>query len=1060
MKINKVLLGLFAGVMALTTGTASAQIYEMGPANIGGHVSCLAVDNQDANHATVYAGAISGGLYVRTDNSEVLQNLYASLDNEDYRTQLVNNIESWHLVRYINPGTHLEETLPISAMVMGPDGTLYIGTGDDVYPLGTTYNKMSFKGRGIYRYTPATGSFALISYTDPTQNELFGAVHAVDYYFRNDTLFFFAATNSGLYRWTVNMAADDVNAAWNTATPLCVLSGTSIDELVVVRNLNVAYFSAGNQLYKLGNLTSATLNPLNISSTNSAFGGSNVAIKLAVAPSDNRYLYAMVIGSNGMMENIYMTTTGQSWTALATESVTPMTSNHGLTCGTVTVDPNNPKRIYVGGSSVWTGEGFLENSNYQWTKNSYSEYELNAGDYMSYVFNSAVFVHSGIHQIQPLHRLVDGEWETTYLIATDGGVYSTSTDFNSYVNTNRGMNNVQINSVAVTPDGSLISGANDNACPFIEARLAHNGGENILSWYDDGSLGNTNHDANILWTGNGGKVAASSFQQITTQPHRNIFVSSADGNIGRAYNDYLDYTNTQTWTSGVPFLTAEVAGGPTIGSISLWESNNDTYLKDSIKVCLDQSGYFFNANGDTVRITSSNQNVPAGSKAIFLAKNNSDYPFEYSFTKAQKAGDSLMVKNPVVSRLLIVAATSAIQTSVLYTWTPNDFSKIYDPAIDADVNLAPEVKTALRSKFMWWSPIFTIKHNTLLNTMTIFPRDAVMAADGRNAYISTYDTETHQSQLYRIDGFEDVNFNQYPGTTRNEMSAASDTSYRKLRNILFKRNGTDEWFTRPISAIAVDPRPNQDRIVVTFEDYSDSYTNVLVINNASSNSWTATATPLPIIVDGVNYIGIPAYSAMIEDSTGFIYVGTANGVFVYNGTVWRHYEELRGLPVTSIVQQTKKYDVRRAQTHTGITENNYLFAKTKWPRAIYFGTYGRGIFMDMSFVTDFENEISDSSDYNPVNIPTVNTVGDNSVSIYPNPVMGNEAHLSLTAVEAGNATLRIYDINGRMVTERFLGYANEGEQLFTVGTEGLSKGMYLVNVIIGGHTAATKMMVR
>ena len=74
--------------------------------------------------------------------------------------------------------------------------------------------------------------------------------------------------------------------------------------------------------------------------------------------------------------------------------------------------------------------------------------------------------------------------------------------------------------------------------------------------------------------------------------------------------------------------------------------------------------------------------------------------------------------------------------------------------------------------------------------------------------------------------------------------------------------------------------------------------------------------------------------------------------------------------------------------------------------------------------------------------------------------MNGEANLALTAIEAGNAVLRIYDLNGRMVAERNLGYVNEGEQLYTIGTEGMAKGMYLVNVTIGGHTAATKMMVR
>ena len=1051
MKSNKVLLGLFAGILALMGGAANAQFHEIGPANIGGNVSSIVMDQTDASNSTVYAGAISGGLYVRTSNSEVLRNLYRGLDNEDYVNQLVNNTESWHLVRYINPTTELEETLPVSALTQGPDGTVYVGTGDNVYSLGSTYGKMSSKGRGIYRYKPSDGTFTLISYTNPALNELFGAVRALACYYRDETLYFFAATNSGLYRWTVSGdgSSDD---AWAQSNVNQVLVG-SIDELVVIPNLNMAYFTAGNQLYKLGNLTT-NVSPINISAANSAFGGKNTAIKLAVAPSDNRYLYAMVIDSTGMMENVYLTTNGQIWTPLATTSVQPLAYNNGLTCGTLAVDPGNPKRIIIGGSTLWIGEGFLENATYQWTKSSYSEFELNRGDYMSGVFNTAVFVHSGIHKILPVYKVENGIGVTTYYITTDGGVYSTDNDFNSYENINRGMNNVQITSVAVSPDGSLISGAINNACPFIEARLAHNGGTSIPAWYDDGTLGNLNHDANILWTGNGGKVAASAFQQIASQPHRNIFVSSANGNIGRSYADYLDYTNSQTWTTGQSFLTNAVIGGPAIGSISLWESENDTYYKDSIKVRLDLSGYFINPNGDTVQITGADQNVPRYSKATFLAKNNSEYPFDYTFQKAQKAGDSLWVKNPVVSRMLAVVQTSSIQSAVLYSWTANDFSKVYDAAIDADQNLEDNARTALLAKFMWWSPIMAVKHSALTNTMNLFPRDAIMSADGRCAYISTYDVESHRSQLYRVSGFENVNFNKYPGDVSTDLDVYNDDS-RVLTNTKLMLNGTTEWFNRPISSITADPRPGVDRIVLTFEDYSDSYANVVVINNPSSSSWNNNAVQMPI----TGHVNTPAYCAMIEDSTGYIYVGTADGVFIHDGASWHQYEHLRGVPVTSIVQQTKKLAVRRATTHTGINENNYLFAKTKWPRAIYFGTYGRGIFMDMTFVTDTVNEISDPEDYNPVRIPTVATVGSNSVSIYPNPVVG-EANLSLSAAEAGNAVLRIYDLNGRMVTERNLGYAAEGEQVYTIPTEGMAKGMYLVNITVDNHTAAAKMMVR
>ncbi len=1054
MKSNKVLLGLFAGLLALTGGVARAQVdtnfHEIGPANIGGHVSSLVVDNQDSSRSTIYAGAISGGLYVRSENPDVLGKLYANVSDETRKAELVANTESWHLVRYIDEFGH-EQTLPISALAQGPDGTLFIGTGDNTYALGSTYNKMSQKGRGVFRYNPNDGSFKLIDYTNPAYNELFSAVRAIDYIYRDGILYLFVATNTGLYRWRIDSANGESD--WGNSAH-CVMTG-DIDQLLVIRSLNMAYFTIGNQLYRLGDLTvsNANLTPLNISSSNSAFGGTNVAIKLAVAPSDPSHLYAMVINAAQRMENVYLSTNSQTWTPIATSSVQPLTSNSGLNCGAIAVDPANPKHIAIAGSNIWIGQGFPGITNFQWTRSSYSEYELNGGDYMSSVFNTNIFVHSGIHKMTYTYNNETGI--TTFYIATDGGVFSTTNMFGTYSNINRGMNNVQVNGIAVSPDGSVISGANSNACPFIESRMAHNEGTPITAWYDNGTMGNMNHDANVLWSGDGGKVAASAFQQINTQAHRNIFVSSSNGNYGRSYADYLNFTNTQTWTIGNPFLTGTVIGGPTVGSLSLWETSDNTVIKDSVKVGIDLKGFYIASNGDTVQITGASQVIPANAKVTFLSKANSEYPFEHTFTTAHRAGDSLMVQSPVLSRLLIVAQTGPAQTSVLYSWTANDFSKIYDSIIDYDNNLDGDVKSALREKFMWWAPILDIKRNAAAGTENLLPRDAVMNTDGTCAYVSTYDLATHQSQLYRVSGFENLNFNLYPADISRDINSSTDSSIRVLRNTVLKRGGTNEWFNRPISSIAVDPRPGMDRIVLTFEDYSSSYANVIIIDNASSDSWGSNVTAIPI----TNHGSTPAYSAIIEKTTGDIYVGTAEGVFIYKNGTWSQYEQLRGVPVTSIVQQIHNLPVRRVTTHTGIYENKYLFAKTKWPNAIYFGTYGRGIFMDMTYVTDRTNEICDPEDYAPVSIPVVNTVGQNSVSVYPNPVMG-EANLAITAAEAGNAILRIYDLNGRLVSERALGYANEGEQVYTIGTEGMAKGMYLVNVIIGGHTAATKMMVR
>ncbi|MBR1785163.1 MAG: T9SS type A sorting domain-containing protein [Bacteroidales bacterium] len=1055
MKSNKVLIGLFAGFLALVGGTARAQFYELGPANIGGHVTSLAIDRQDGENITVYAGAATGGLFLRTNNTDVLEKLYAGVTDKDLAEKMIANTDIWHRVKFVDE-SGLETSLPISAMAILTDGSLVIGTGQDVYGWGSTYSKMSSKGRGVYHYSLADGSYKMLSYTDPERNSLFEAVHDVQIFAASEATYVFVGTPNGLFRWTIT---DE--ASWNS-TPVRI-SNANVDQILPIRQLGIAYFTSGNKLYRISDMAAAdnAVVCTDISSSNKAFGGSNKAIKLAVAPSDNSYLYAMVIDTLGGLEDVYLTTTGQVWTPVATESVMPFVANSGLECGAIYVDPLNEKRIIIAGTNIWIGEGHSDGARYQWTKHSYSEMELNGGDYMSNVYNSVVFVHSGIHQIASV--FVDEAPVSAYdeyYFATDGGVYST-VNFYSFTNLNLGMNNVQVNGVAVCPDGSVISGANANANPFIGSRMAHNGGNADISWFDDGSLGNLNHNANVLYSGNGGKVAASQFQRIEPKVQRNIFVSSSNGRIGRSYDDYFDYTNTTTWTTGGQFLTNAVKSGPAIGNICLWESANDSLLIDSIDVEIDLYGTITRANGTIDSLHGDgNVVVRAGDRAIFLDRGNSDYPFEHVFTKAEdgkKAGSTFRVKSPVASRMLAVVGTGTNSSSVLYSWTANDFSKIYDSVIDNDIALDATVKSEARKKFMWWAPIFTVDRLSLMGTANIYPRNAVMSADGRTVYVSTYNTSTHRSQLYRVHGFDNVDFTEYPTEISRKIDASSGPAVRKVKQSVFSRRinyQDEEWFSRPISSIAVDPRPGMDRIVLTFEDYDESYDNVAIINKASTDEWEIEG----IAID--QQLGLPAYCAMIEQESGDIYVGTENGVYIYNGTAWRHYEEMRGVPVTSIVQQTANLAVQRVIRNSAVDHDKYLWAKTKWPNAIYFGTYGRGIFMDMSHVTDTVNEISDSVDYNPpVDIPTVAGNGKSSVSVYPNPVAG-DANISIDVVEEGVAAIRVYDLNGRLVASRSLGRLGQGNVNVTLSTEGMAKGMYLVNVIIGGHTSATKMIVR
>ena len=638
MKSARLILGLFAGALLIAGNSAVAQtankFYEIGPNNVGGRINSLVLDQRDRDNTTIYAGAATGGLFVFSGNVPLLTSLYRAINAD---TNLASNTEIWHNIPYIENGR--EVVLPIKSMVQDYDNTLIVGTGDLNFQLGSTYKPMSALGRGIYRFNPETATFSLIPGTRPTSiNDRFAAVNSVDLILRDGKTYFYAATNSGVYRWVISNVAD-----WDDTSKCTKIYDGMVDQLIVSRIRNVAYFTSGNQLYRLGSMTDTTARPVNISGSNLAFGQHNTHIKLALSSYDNNYLYAMVINKNGSMENLYLTTNDQTWTRLTTSTIVPFDGNNsGATCGALAVDPNNPKRVFMGGSTLWVGQGYVEGSYYQWTRVSMSENLLNFGDYMSSVFNTSTFIHSGINQILPVYSPVSDDYH--YMFATDGGVYQTTMSVGStmvFQNINRGLNVTQINSVAVSPDGAIITGANSNACPLIEPRFAHIGGTPELSWFDNGSLGNINHDANIVLRGNGGAVAASAFQQITPQNRRTLFMSANGGVYGRAYADYLDYTNTQTWTYGSEFVSDEINGGPQISQMYLWENDHDTIFSDSVTVAIDTLAYIFKPNDscdtcpyDTLWVTNGSMPIIPGYKAIFQSRAHANYPFEYIFDSA------------------------------------------------------------------------------------------------------------------------------------------------------------------------------------------------------------------------------------------------------------------------------------------------------------------------------------------------------------------------------------------------------------------------------------------
>lgn len=1058
MKRKTLLFGLIVAAFVGGASFSSAQpkanyqnnLIEIGPDNVGGRVRAIVVDNADPNHTTLYAGGVAGGLFKKTGS------------------------EPWQYVPFTNSNNQ-QITLPISCMAQLPNNNLLIGTGEGfVANHGVNYDRMAPMGRGLYVFNHENGTFTLIPSTDPDAHPEWSYINRIAI-LQRDATYIYVATSEGLYRWKV----DNNNPNWNT-NPTLVQSGNFLDVLIVSAD-NIVYATAPGKVYRIGNATSNNPSAVEITSSLTSFASAS-RIELAYESDYSAgltYLYAVVADSNGLFDGVYLTTNQQSWNRLTTSSVVPFNKNNpGYLNASIAVDPLNCKNIFVGGATLWNGEGFVENSYYQWTRQSYSEKELNAGNYMASVSSNPSFIHSGIHQIVPTWTVENGDTSWVYYFATDGGVFKGVTARNgmTFSAINRGLNNVQYNHIAVSPDGSIIGGAVDNSCPFIQSRNDHNGSVPTNSWYDDDENSVINHTANVIWTGSGADVAASMFQQLKPFSRRTLFMSADPGKFqfqtslgmsdvssyARACADYSDYTNTQTWTIAESFAANLNVGSNPIPKMDLWETTSNTIWNDSISFIIDTTLTYIH-NGEVTQLSGRTRFV-AGDSILVPSKPNFSYPFYHKFKRAFQIDtiinyyDSILKKdtsrveyrlnmtvhNPVVSRMIVNGRDGNGNGCVFFTLTPNYFRNVWSTLESSSPNS------------MQWGRIYQSDPGNTVD-------DVKFSRDGKHIYAVVSENETgnyyimHLYNFTVIDANDAIEMKRRLAFTRN----IDTTGLRVVRNdTIFAANG--DFFKRPITSISIDPRDGQDNLIITFGGYNYAEPNMVIVKNAS-NKDTRTVSALNVTNNAnAMTIGDPVYSAIValdKSNNPVLYAGTEKGVFTSSSLTspsWQNFGDFIGVPVTSIVQQTANLKRESFIARDGVNNVEYLFAKTKYPRAIYFGTYGRGVFMDTTYVVDRVNEVSDPEDWAGIN--TVDN-GDNYMNIYPNPAI-DRATIDLGIVNSGKAVIKIYDVTGKMVLCENLGYLNEGMHQYTINCSKFNRGIYLVNINIGKESATSKLIVR
>ena len=1087
MKKRKILFGIIAAILLFGTYTAIGQnpdqgLNFLGPNNLAGRTRTIVIDQQTEGDAVVlYTAGVSGGLF----KSE-------------------NGGKTWMPV-LDNAGN--EFVLPISCMVQN-EGKLLIGTGEGL-SVSNLDNKGLIipKGKGIYQYDPATSQFTCVIAAD--QN-----LEYVNKMVVNGGYLYFA-TNTGLFR-----------AAMGATQYETIFDGGKVQDLDLAGER--LYFTKGADVYMIDSLSKG-VEYLKVK-TNHANTASRV--ELAVAPTDESYVYLTVADANGNLEGVYMTNTGYTvemdsvvgninidttatiseitttvseinlvdsniaridtilnvtvldtiaeiseitpadtlitydtvingldtvisaidtvvvydtaytytyvcdttyeyntiyayvydtvftydttytysytydtlgydyfnmyvteWNKISTSTVALFTSRNGWYSNTLAVSLTDPKKLYLAGSNLWVAQGLEGTNIYTWTMESNAAYGR----------PSAFYVHENIHDIAFLN-------DSVYYLATDGGIFKYGEIYDGvaivgesgigFSELNRGLTTTQFVSVAVANDGSVMGGALGHAMPYIKSRED----SEITTPMAD----SVNHAAESIWYGNGSWGAISMIHQVAPTEKEVMFVGAEGADFGRATSDYFNSTNTQAWTTGTEFNSTQFTTSAYNPAMLLWETLEDEVIRDSMEFritapvvvrrngidTLAREGFEFMVN-DTIMLRD---------------QAHTDYPIAYRIAEQctlDVAGISGIIKNPIQSRLFVTAVAQqfdgALYSKVYMTSNATDFRKVGGNS----------------SEGINWIDIANLKESVV--------RALAITQDGENLFIAAEETDGG-SVLVRV---------------RNLASADQTITGAFTPNGPNQQTIIDTILTTERVITSVSLSSNGNVAIVTCAGDEEG-SNLYYIENVTADEYRSVASN---VLEGINI-----YSSLIEKETDSVFVGTVDGIYTmgsYNDATASYYG-LQGVPVTFIRQQTAEMKFRRATYYTGTNATEYRFGKTKYPGAIYFATYGRGIYVDKTYVKDFENEIG-------INSPVAENIND--VRIYPNPA-ASYTNIELEIANTTNVSIRVFDMSGKLVYTKSLDNLTEGVYTETINCQNMQKGVYLINVLTESQMMTSKLIVK
>ncbi|TNF50134.1 MAG: T9SS type A sorting domain-containing protein [Bacteroidetes bacterium] len=965
-KITAEKLTLIRKQIAKLPKSKAITFIEQGPDNIGGRTRAIQVDRTNNNR--LWAGGVSGGLFISTD-----------------RANTWTRVES-----YANAGGNPY----ISSMTQTPDGTLFVATGS---------NQEAWNGNGVWYSQDFGDTWATVP----------GTSNCTEIVSSNADNYVWLATSSGLRKWKLG---DPSLTTVPVTSGACTALKISVDGTVIVAALSsnktfVSTDGGNNWMDKSG--SGAGLVPTG-----------SPRIEYSISPtknsSNNYSLYAVRTNSNLLGMSVSHDN-GNTWSQFVGASGTPSNldiyRDQGTYNSILTVAPNDPEKILIGGIDIWQWKQTVNNP-------PSGGFEKLTEWFLSP--SSPKYAHADNHEMKwdALNRLYLGN---------DGGIGITNDMGENWYPANRGYNVTQFYGIAFDTYGNVMGGAQDNGTLYNDHSLSTfqefrevNGGDGFeceISFFNANVMFSTVYNNSLSRSGDRGQTWSSFVPTFpgTYDP------AGTSGNFHPFHTEIFlaEYYDLNSEDSVTFIPTKNYAAGTAIKISSMSTGDSMTYVTPTALYFTDT---LFYEPGLTVQDVSVVNEI--NGQTVFLG-NYSWTPFpSASGTNPPTVGDSLMVDFPSGADTVVV---QSLGTYDHYYATNPSTGQPFSMGVETELYNISWDTLRIQDPFQSWFLMYVNANGGELwgtrNALRLSVQnagwvniargiggglygsiDVEFSKDLNHCYISA-----NTNGVWRLDGLgsvytSDPNFAQkvgYIGTpvatppTATTITKISTTNYEGL---------------------AVNPNNPDD--VVLFPGFSGQMRRSLNAT-AGAPTWTS--------LTSITNPAVAVYDGIIDrNDPDILVVGTSNGAFVSEdgGASWQNSSAgFEGVPVYEVRQNWRTWD-----------------EGAKRPGEIYIGTFGRGIWSSAAYLG-----ISDA-DGTPNN-ETFKT----KLKTYPNPTTDNTT-LTFNLSETSTVNVYVYSISGHLMKTITRKNMAAGAQTLTIDGDDLQKGTYIVKFIAGKQNDTVKFI--